>query len=191
MSIIQKPLTSATGFRSPGFNVDSGGNLTANSINSIGSLLIGGEPFIQGSSLASTITGSSLTSVGRLISLNVAADTATNSILTVTNAGVRTSAITLLELNGGALRIDPINSPNTVEIGPYGSVAVKLEVSGAVTVAATTESMSPTTGAISVAGGIGVEKNINIGGNANIAGDVIIGGQNIKALAAALAVALS
>lgn len=191
MSIIQKPLTSATGFRSPGFSIDSGGNLTANSINSIGSLLIGGEPFIQGSSLASTITGSSLTSVGRLVSLSVATDTATNNILTVTNAGVRTSEITLLELNGGALRIDPINSPNTVEIGPYGSVAVKLEVSGAVTVAATTESMSTTTGAISVAGGIGVEKNINIGGNANIAGDVIIGGQNIKALAAALAVALS
>jgi hypothetical protein len=42
-----------------------------------------------------------------------------------------------------------------------------------------------------VAGGVGIEKNINVGGNANITGDVIIGGQNIKALAAALAVALS
>jgi len=191
MSIIQKPLTSATGFRSPGFNIDSGGNLTANSINSIGSLLIGGEPFIQGSSLASTITGSNLTSVGRLISLSVATDSATNNILTVTNAGVRTSAITLLELNGGIFRIDPINKPNTVEIGPTGSVAVKLEVSGTATIAATTESTSSTTGAMLVAGGVGIEKNINVGGNANITGDVIIGGQNIKALAAALAVALS
>ena len=191
MSIIQKPLTSATGFRSPGFNIDSVGNLTANSINSTGSLLIGGQPFIQGLSLASTITGSSLTSVGHLISLSVADDTANNDILTVTNAGVRTSAITLLELNGGLLRIDPVNNPNTVEVGPVGSTAVKLEVSGTITVGATTESTSPTTGALLVPGGVGVEKNINVGGDANITGDVIIGGQNIKALAAALAVALS
>jgi len=191
MSIIQKPLTSATGFRSPGFNIDSIGNLTANSINSIGSLLIAGQPFIQGSSLASTITGSNLTSVGHLISLSVAYDTANNDILTVTNAGVRTSAITLLELNGGLLRLDPVNNPNTVEIGPVGTTAVKLEVSGTITVGATTESTSPTTGALLVPGGVGVEKNINVGGNANITGDVFIGGQNIKALAAALAVALS
>jgi hypothetical protein len=191
MSVIQKPLTSASGFRSPGFNVDLNGNLTANSINSIGSLLIGGQPFIQGSSLASTITGSSLTSVGRLVSLNVASDLATNSILTVTNAGVRTSAITLLELNGGLLKIDPVNSPNQVNIGPVGATAVKLAVSGVITIGATTQSTSTVTGALLVPGGVGVVKNINVGGDANITGDVIIGGQNIKALAAALAVALS
>ena len=191
MSIIQKPLTSATGFRSPGYNVDSAGNLTAASINSLGSLLIGGQPFIQGSSLASTITGSNLTSVGHLISLSVASDTASNDILTVTNAGVRTSAITLLELNNGLLRIDPVNNPNTVEIGPVGATAVKLEVSGSITVGATTESTSTATGAVVVPGGVGVEKNISVGGDANITGDVFIGGQNIKALAAALAVALS
>lgn len=191
MSIIQKPLISSTGFRSPGFSIDSTGNLTANSINSLGSLLIAGQPFIQGSTLAATITGSSLTSVGRLISLTVASDTASNSILTVTNAGVRTSAVTLLELNGGALRIDPTNSPNTVGIGPVGATAVKLAVSGAITIGATTESTSVTTGALLVPGGVGVVKNISVGGNASIAGDVIIGGQNIKALAAALAVALS
>jgi len=191
MSVIQKPLTSASGFRSPGFNIDLNGNLTANSINSIGSLLIGGQPFIQGSALAATITGSNLTSVGHLTSLNVAYDTASNSILTVTNAGVRTSAITLLELNGGLLKIDPVNSPDTVNIGPVGATAVKLAVSGIITIGATTESTSTITGALLVPGGVGVVKNINVGGDANITGDVIIGGQNIKALAAALAVALS
>ena len=191
MSVIQKPLTSASGFRSPGFNVDANGNLTTTSINSLGSLLISGQPFISGSSLASTLTGSSLTSVGHLISLSVAYDTASNDILTVTNAGVRTSAITLLKLNGGLITIDPTNNPNTVEIGPVGTTAVSLEVSGAITGSLATESTSTTTGAITTPGGIGVVKNINVGGNANITGDVIIGGQNIKALAAALAVALS
>lgn len=190
MIVTYIPLESKSGFKSQGFTVDQSGNLTAESINSLGSLLIGGLPFISGSSLASTITGSSLTSTGRLTELHTGIDSSSNDVLTVTSAGITTSSATLLELNGGALRIDPV-SPNIVRIGPIGSTEISLSVSGKITINSTKPTSSPADGALTVAGGVGIAENIQIGGNAYISGETFIGGQNIKSLAAALAVALS
>ena len=191
MSVIQKPLTSASGFISPGFSVDLNGNLTTTSINTLGSLLIGGLPFITGNSLANSVTGSSLTSLGILTALHAGIDSASNDVLTVTNAGINTSALTLLKLNNGQITIDPTNSPNNVAIGPVGATPVDITVSGVVYAASTTDSTSTTSGAVRVAGGVGITKNLTVGNNAIVEGEVIIGGQNIKSLAAALAVALS
>jgi len=185
------PLESKSGFKSPGFTVDQAGNLTATSINSLGSLLIGGLPFISGSSLANTITGSNLQTLGRLTSLDVGTDPVNNKILAVTALGITTSALTSVNFNNGLLLIDPTNKPNRLTVGPVGSTPIRLDVSGTIYATATTESTSTTTGSIVVSGGAGVAKDLNVGGDTFIAGDTYIGGQNIKSLAAALAVALS
>jgi len=191
MIVTYIPLESKSGFKSPGFTVDPAGNLTATSINSLGSLLIGGLPFISGSNLANTITGSNLQTLGRLTSLNVGYDPVNNNVLTVTALGITSSALTSVNLNNGLLSIDPTNNPNKLTIGPVGSTPVRLDVSGIIYATATTESTSTTTGSIVVSGGVGIAKDLNVGGDTFIAGDTYIGGQNIKSLAAALAVALS
>lgn len=191
MGVIQKQLTSSSGFRGPGFTVDSAGNLTASSINSLGSLLIGGLPFISGSNLANTITGSSLQTVGRLTSLDVGSDAVNNKIFAVTVLGITSSSLTSVNFNNGLLLIDPTNKPNRLTVGPVGSTPIRLDVSGTIYATATTESTSTSTGSIVVSGGAGVAKDLNVGGDTFIAGDTYIGGQNIKSLAAALAVALS
>ena len=191
MIVTYIPLESKSGFKSPGFTVDPAGNLTATSINSLGSLLIGGLPFISGSNLANTITGSNLQTLGRLTSLNVGYDPINNNVLTVTALGITSSELTSVNLNNGRLSIDPTNNPNKVAIGPVGSTPIRLDVSGTIYATATTESISTTTGSIVVSGGAGVAKDLNVGGDTFITGDTYIGGQNIKSLAAALAVALS
>jgi hypothetical protein len=191
MIVTYIPLESKSGFKSPGFTVDQAGNLTATSINSLGSLLIGGLPFISGSNLANTITGSNLQTLGRLTSLNVGYDPVNNNVLTVTALGITSSELTSVNLNNGLLSIDPTNNPNKVAIGPAGSTPVRLDVSGIIYATATNESTSTSTGSIVVSGGAGVAKDLNVGGDTFIAGDTYIGGQNIKSLAAALAVALS
>lgn len=191
MGVIQKQLTSSSGFRSPGFTVDSAGNLTASSINSLGSLLINGLPFISGTELADTITGSNLQTLGRLTELHAGIDSSTNDVLTVTNLGITTSTIAVISLANGLIRLDPVNAPNTVAIGPAGSSSVQLEISGKVNINSTATSSSTTTGSIVAAGGAGFAENVHVGGSVYIAGETYIAGQNIKSLAAALAVALS
>lgn len=191
MIVTYIPLESKSGFKSQGFTVDPLGNLTAASINSLGSLLIGGQPFISGSNLASTITGSNLETLGRLTSLHVGTDLVANEVLTVTNSGITTSAILPISLAGDVLSIDPVNFANTINIGPVGSTPVQLNVSGVIYANTTTESTSATTGSVIVSGGVGIAKNLNVAGDTYITGDTYIGGQNIKSLAAALAVALS
>lgn len=191
MIVTYIPLESKSGFKSPNFSVDQAGNLTAASINSLGSLLIGGLPFISGSSLASTITGSNLQTLGTLTSLHVGNDSALNDVLTVTDLGITSSELTSVNINNGLLLIDPTNNPNVLTIGPVGATPVRLDVSGIIYATSTTESTSTTTGSIVVSGGAGVAKDLNVGGDTFIAGDTYIGGQNIKSLAAAFAVALS
>lgn len=66
MSISQKFLRSETGFESPGFVVDTGGN-----ISFIGSLKSNGVALLTPTSLASGIVNSSLTTVGTLTGLTV------------------------------------------------------------------------------------------------------------------------
>lgn len=179
------PLESKSGFKSTGFSVDKDGNLSAASIDTTGGLTIAGLPFITGNSLATTITGSSLTSLGQLTSLHAGIDSALNDVLTVTSSGVITSALTTVSLNNGLLTIDPVAAPNQI------SINADLTVSGTVSATSTTASTSVTTGAVIVSGGTGIGENLHVGGDTYITGNTYIGGQNIKALAAALAVALS
>jgi len=185
MGVLQKQLTSTSGFRSPGFSVDGLGNLSAASIDTTGGLTIAGLPFITGNSLATTITGSSLKTLGQLTALHAGADSALDDVLTVTSTGITTSALTKVSLNNGLLVIDPSVAPNQV------SVAADLTVSGTLSATSATTSTSATTGAVVVTGGAGIGENLYVGGNTYITGNTYIGGQNIKALAAALAVALS
>lgn len=70
MTISQKPLRSETGFESPGFFVDSSGN-----INFLGTLKSNGVSLLTPTSLASGIVNSSLTTVGTLNSLTVQGNT--------------------------------------------------------------------------------------------------------------------
>jgi hypothetical protein len=186
MGVLQKQLTSTSGFRSPGFSVDGSGNLSAASIDTTGGLTIAGLPFITGNSLATTIIGSSLKTLGQLTELHAGATgQSLDDVLTVTSTGITTSALTKVSLNNGLLVIDPSTAPNQV------SVAADLTVSGTLSATSATTSTSATTGAVVVTGGAGIGKNLYVGGNTYITGNTYIGGQNIKALAAALAVALS
>jgi len=185
------PLDSKSGFTSPGFSVDETGNLSASSINSLGSLLIGGLPFISGSSLATTITGSNLQTLGTLTALHAGTDSALADVLTVTSSAITTSSLATISVSNGIITIDPTNSPNQLSVGPAGASPVQLNVSGQIAANSTTDTTSTSTGAVVVQGGVGIGKDLQVGGDTYITGNTYIAGQNIKALAAALAVALS
>jgi hypothetical protein len=67
------PLSSATGFTSPGFAVDSTGNISMNGnlVLTVGNITNGSTVLLTPTTLGSGITGSSLTSLGTLTSLTV------------------------------------------------------------------------------------------------------------------------
>lgn len=118
--ITQNSLNSDTGFKSPGFFVDTSGN-----IDIVGSYKINGSPIIDSSgTLSSTITHSSLTSVGILSNLTVSGTTtSTNGWFTSLTAPTIT-ALTLtstgtLTISPSVLAINPSNtgSMNNVNIG--------------------------------------------------------------------------
>lgn len=160
MGIIQKQLTSTSGFRSPGFSVDAVGNFSIASLDATGSLKISGAEVLSATTLASSVVNSSLTSVGTLTSLHV------NS----------TSAITLVSSTEIDLTAPVITiNPDSLTVSPTGAITLTSGTPGSV-------------------------DNVNIGettpGNGTfnnlIATDTLfVGSQNIKALSAALAVALS
>ncbi len=87
MPTSQKFLRSETGFESPGFTVDSAGN-----INFVGSLKSNGVTLLTPTALSSSVLNSSLTSVGTLSSLSVngAVSITGNSAVTVNTAGTVT-----------------------------------------------------------------------------------------------------
>jgi len=160
MGVIQKPLTSTSGFKSPGFIVDAAGNFTIANLNTTSNYKINGVSVLSEISLGSSVVSSSLTSVGVLTGLGV------NS---ASNVDVSTTANLMLTSNSTT-----ITSTNLV-----------LNSSGALVIS------SGTTGNLD---------NVDIGtttpGNGTfnnlIATDTLfVGSQNIKALSAALAVALS
>lgn len=76
MSISQKPLRSDSGFSSPGFVVDTSGN-----INITGIFKVNGVPVLGGSALPSTIVTSNLTTLGTLVALTV------DGVISVTGNG--------------------------------------------------------------------------------------------------------
>jgi len=160
MGVIQKQLTSTSGFRSPGFSVDGSGNFSVTTLDATGTLKINGSDVLSTTTLASSVVNSSLTSVGTLTGLSVDAGSDIN-ILSDTLINLTAP---LIEINSNSLTITP---------------------SGAITLT------SGTTGTLD---------NISIGVDTPATGtfttltattDLYVGTQNIKALAAALAVALS
>lgn len=160
MGVIQKQLTSTSGFRSPGFSVDGNGGFSIASLNATDSLKINGQDVLTNTTLANSVVNSNLTKVGTLTGLTV------NS---TTDIGLTTLA---------ALNITSNN----------------------VSVNSTTISIT-TTGAIVLnSGALGSIENITIGLNTPAEAQftsvvatesIFVGSQNIKALSAALAVALS
>ena len=83
MTISQKYLRSETGFESPGFVVDTSGN-----INFVGSLRSNGQTLLTPTSIASGIINSNLTTVGTLTGLTVQGTTSISSgIVTISSTG--------------------------------------------------------------------------------------------------------
>lgn len=83
MPISQKYLRSETGFESPGFVVDTGGN-----INFVGSLKSNGVALLSSTAIASGIVNSSLTTVGILTGLTVQGTTSISAgTVTVASTG--------------------------------------------------------------------------------------------------------
>lgn len=87
MPTSQKYLRSETGFESPGFTVDSAGN-----INFLGSLKSNGITLLTPTALSSSVVNSSLTRVGTLDSLSVngTVNILGNSAITVNTSGTIT-----------------------------------------------------------------------------------------------------
>lgn len=99
MTIIYSPLASSYGFTSPGFSIDSTGNLAATSLATnilsttnvilTGTLTSNGIPLLTQTSLGSTIISSGLTSVGTLTALTVnGALTASGGTITLTSSSI-------------------------------------------------------------------------------------------------------
>lgn len=160
MGVIQKQLTSTSGFRSPGFSVDGSGNFSVTTLDATGALKINGADVLSTTTLASSVVNSSLTSVGILTGLNVD----TSSDVNILSDTLINLTAPLIEINSNSLTITP---------------------SGAITL---------------TSGTVGTLDNISIGTDTPATGtfttltattDLYVGTQNIKALAAALAVALS
>jgi hypothetical protein len=92
MSISQKYLRSETGFESPGFVVDTSGN-----INFVGSLRSNGQTLLTPTSIASSVVNSSLTTVGTLTGLTVQGNTSISAgVVTINSTGslIISSALT-------------------------------------------------------------------------------------------------
>jgi hypothetical protein len=108
MTVIYSPLESSYGFLSPGFTVDTVGNITAPNLNvtnvvmsgdlvanganlssSLSTLRINGVVKLTSTALGPTVVSSSLTSVGTLNGLTV------NGQLTVSNSVIQLTSITV------------------------------------------------------------------------------------------------
>lgn len=86
MAIVQKPLKSDTGFESPGFTVDTSGNVSFS-----GALQQGGVPVLTSTTIAGSVVYSSLTTLGTLSELTVNGDVeVTGGDVTIDATGVLT-----------------------------------------------------------------------------------------------------
>ena len=136
MTISQKYLRSETGFESPGFVVDTGGN-----INFVGSLRSNGQTLLTPTSLASGIVNSSLTSVGTLVGLTVQGNTNISSgTVTISSNGALSISSTLP---------GSINNVNIGTSAPGTGTFTNLTVTGTLNIAETFLKPAPaTTGTI-------------------------------------------
>lgn len=101
MSISQKPLRSEAGFASPGFTVDTSGNINITGLFKINNIAIAG-----GTTLPSTTVFSSLTRVGTLTQLSV------NGNTTLSNGTVSISSTGTVTINSSVT-----GSMNNIAIG--------------------------------------------------------------------------
>jgi len=166
MTVTYKQFSSDNGFKSPGFVVDENGNFSVTSLDATGSLKIDGEDVLSSTTLAGTVVNSSLTQLGTLSRLAV--NTTTDLNLTTTADINLTADLTTINSN--------------------------------VSIDSTTVSVSATGAIVIASGTLGSLDNINIGSTTPAAGvfttlsavnDLYVGGQNVRSLAAAFAVALS
>lgn len=136
MTISQKYLRSETGFESPGFVVDTSGN-----INFVGSLRSNGQTLLTPTSIASGIINSNLTTVGTLTGLTVQGTTSISSgIVTISSTGALSIS--------SALRGN-INNVNVGTTTPGTGTFTDLTVTGTLTLPQTFLTPAPaTTGTI-------------------------------------------
>lgn len=142
MTISQKYLRSETGFESPGFVVDTNGN-----INFLGTLKSNGVSLLTPTSLASGIVNSSLTTVGTLTGLTVQGNTSISSGSVSINSN---GALSISSTLPGS--IDNVNIGQAV---PGVATFTNLTVTGTATFTETFLKPSPTT--------TGTIDNYNIG----------------------------
>jgi hypothetical protein len=136
MTISQKYLRSETGFESPGFVVDTGGN-----INFVGSLRSNGQTLLTPTSLASGIANSSLTSVGTLIGLTVQGNTSISGGTVSINSN---GALTISSTLPGS-----INNVNIGSVTPGTATFTDVTVTGTLNITDTFLKPAPvTTGTI-------------------------------------------
>jgi len=138
----QKYLRSESGFESPGFTVDSAGN-----VNTLSSFLISGNSVISSNTLGSGILNSSLTKLGTLSSLLVGgnAQISGGSAVTISATGVvAISAGTNLNLSGTTVAI---SSGST---GTINNIAIGNSVPAAGTFTSLTTTSMIATGTVTV-----------------------------------------
>lgn len=122
MTISQKYLRSETGFESPGFVVDTGGN-----INFVGSLRSNGQTLLTPTSIASGIISSNLTSVGTLTGLTVQGTTSISAGVVTINS---TGALSISSALPGN-----INNVNIGAVTPGTGTFTNLTVTGILNIA--------------------------------------------------------
>ena len=143
----QKYLRSESGFESPGFTVDSNGN-----VNTLSNFLISGTSVLSNTTLGSGILNSSLTKLGTLSSLLVGgnAQISGGSAVTISATGVvAINAGTNLNLSGTTVAISSgsTGTIDNIKIGnsvPASGVFTSFTASGAVTVPTPTMSTQAT-----------------------------------------------
>ena len=188
------PLRSATGFVSPGFIVDSNGNLSlSNNFTlggtlslSTGSISSGATLLISTTSLGPTVATSSLTSVGTLSGLTVSGTTTLSGRVIINSSSVVGT-------------IDKVNIGSTT---PGSGTFTTLSVSGDLAFNPTNEgtidniaigNTTPAAGnftSLTTSNDTALGGNISVAGNTTVAGTLTVGGSNIKLLTIALSVAL-
>jgi len=136
MTISQKYLRSETGFESPGFVVDTSGN-----INFVGSLRSNGQTLLTPTSIASGIVNSNLTTVGTLTGLTVQGTTSISAGVVTINS---TGALSISSSLPGN-----INNVNIGAVTPGSATFTNLTVTGILNITETFLKPAPaTTGTI-------------------------------------------
>jgi hypothetical protein len=195
------PLQSGSGFLSPGFTVDSSGNLqmSGNLSLTAGTIALGSNnTVLTATTLGSGIVNSSLTNLGTLTALNVSGPTSLTGSVSIApssapgtinnviigNAIPTTATFTNLTATGN-INLSPTGS-NTYTIAPAATgsinnmnIGVTTPASGNFTTLGTTGvlTITNTTAATNaVTGALVVSGGVGIAGNVYIAGNLVVSG---------------